>query len=188
MSSADVPPDVLHGPRLDLVLVTVDQILARHAADGPVPLGYDDPTDVLHPAASPLSYRYHQVLDDPTVNPWLIRLAILRGSGEIVGQVNFHDRPDAAGMVEIGYSVIPTHRRRGFAREMAEIMWDYAATHPDVRTLRATFTPDNEASRRVIERAGLVHVGEQIDEEDGLELVFEIPAADYAARRAATRD
>ena len=45
--------------------------------------------------------------------------------------------------------------------------------------LRATFTPDNDGSRAIIEAAGFVHVGEQDDDEDGLELVYEIPAADY---------
>jgi RimJ/RimL family protein N-acetyltransferase len=123
-----------------------------------------------------------QVTDDPSVNPWLLRLAVLRETGEIVGLVNFHAPPDADGMVEIGYRVLPAYRRRGFAREMAHVMWTYAAQHPDVRVLRATFAPDNAGSRAVIEGAGLVHVGEQDDPEDGLELVYETSAEDYAAR------
>jgi len=162
------------------VLVSVDQLLARAASDGPVPLGYDDPTDVLRPEDSPLRHRVPQVLADPSVNPWLVRITVLRDTGEIVGLVNFPAPPDADGMVEIGYRVIPEFRRRGFATEMARTMWAYAATHPDVRTLRATFSPGNDGSRSIIEGAGLVLVGEQIDEEDGLELVYEIPASDYA--------
>ena len=128
-----VPPDVISGPRLDLVLVSVEQLLARDAADGPVPLGYADPTDVLHPDRSPLHHRVPQVLADPSVNPWLVRLAVLRETGEIVGLINFHAPPDADGMVEIGYSVVPEFRRRGYATEMAETMWTYAASHPSVR-------------------------------------------------------
>jgi RimJ/RimL family protein N-acetyltransferase len=62
---------------------------------------------------------------------------------------------------------------------MAQALWVYAASHPAVRTLRATFTPDNAGSRAIIEGAGFVLVGEQIDEEDGLELIYEIAAADY---------
>ena len=174
-----VPPPVLAGPRLDLVLVTVEQLLARDASDGPVPLGYDDPHDVLHPDRSPLHHRVPQVLADPSVNPWLVRLAVLRESREIVGLVNFHAPPDADGMVEIGYRVLPEHRTRGYAGEMARTMWSYAAAHPDVRTLRATVAPDNVASRALVEAAGLVHVGEQIDEEDGLELVYELAASEW---------
>ena len=179
MTRGPVPPAVLPGPRLDLVLVTVEQLLARAGSDGPVPLGYDDPEDVLHPARSPLAYRVRQVMADPSANPWLLRLAVLRATREIVGLVNFHAPPDAEGMVEIGYRVLPDHRRHGYAREMAGTMWAYAASHPGVRTLRATCTPDNAASRAIIEGAGFVLVGEQDDPEDGLELVYEIPAADY---------
>lgn len=177
--TSPVPPDVLSGPRVDLVLVTVEQLLARASADGPVPLGYDDPTDVLHPDRAPLRYRVPQVLADPSVNPWLLRLVVLRETREVVGYVNFHDRPDTDGMVEIGYTIVEGHRGSGYAAEAARILWSYAAEHPDVRTLRATVEPDNAASRHIIESAGLVHVGEQIDPEDGLELVYEIPAADY---------
>ena len=180
--SPPVPPTVLPGPRLDLVLVTVEQLLARAASDAPVELGYDDPHDVLGPRSSPLRHRVPQVLADPSVNPWLVRLAVLRQTREIVGLINFHAPPDADGMVEVGYRVLLEHRRHGYAREMAQIMWTYAAGHPAVRVLRATFTPDNDGSRTIIEDAGFVQVGEQIDDEDGLELVYEITADEFATR------
>lgn len=179
-----VPPDVLHGPRLDLVLVTVEQLLLRAASDGPVPLGYADPHDVLDPDDSPLRWRVPQVLADPSSNPWLIRIAVDRETGTIVGQVNFHAPPDDEGVVEIGYRVLPAYQGRGYATEIARTMWDYAAAHPDVRTLRANVRPDNEPSRRIIEGAGFAKVDEEIDPEDGLEYVYLLDAADYRARRA----
>ena len=39
--------------------------------------------------------------------------------------------------------------------------------------MRATVAPDNAPSLAVVDRAGFRHVGEQEDEVDGLELVFE---------------
>ena len=113
----------------------------------------------------------------------MIRLAILRGvPGAIVGLGNFHDAPDERGMVEIGYRVLPPFRGQGFGAEIALTMWARAAAHPDVAWLRATVSPDNVASLAIIRRAGFVHVGEQDDPEDGLELVFEMAAADYLRR------
>lgn len=170
-------PDVLHGPRLDLVLVSVDQLLARAASDGPVPLGFDDPTDVLHPDRSPLDFRVAQVRADPSENPWLLRLAVDRATGGLVGYGNFHARPDERGMVEIGYTVLPEFRRRGYGREIAETLWRAAVAHPDVLVLRASVAPDNDASLAIVRGAGLVQIGEQWDEEDGLELVLEAPAS-----------
>ncbi len=178
-----VPPNILSGPRLDLVLVTVEQLLSRDGTAAPIPLGFADPDNVLDPDHSPLSFRIPQVAKDPSVNPWLLRLAVLRSDEPlIVGLGNFHDRPDENGMVEIGYSVLPRHRRNGYATEIAMTMWAFAAAHPDVRVLRATVSPENAASLRIIEGAGFVEVGEQDDPEDGLELVYELAAADFRSR------
>jgi RimJ/RimL family protein N-acetyltransferase len=176
-------PEVLAGPRLDLVLLSVEQLLSRDGKHVPVPLAWDDPSDVLNPETAPIGFRIPQVLANPDVNPWLIRLAVLRGiPGVIVGLGNFHDAPDARGMVEIGYRVLPPFRRRGFGGEIANTMWGYAAQHPDVRWLRATVSPDNEPSLAIIRQAGFAHVGEQHDPEDGPELIFEIAAEDYRRR------
>jgi RimJ/RimL family protein N-acetyltransferase len=168
---------VLVGPRLDLVMVTVAQLLSRAGVGPPAPLPYDDPDDVLHPDRSPLLYRVAQVQADPSVAPWLLRLAVRRDTATIVGLGNFHDRPDERGMVEIGYSVLPAHRRRGYGGEIAQIMWSFATGHPDVRVLRASVAPDNTPSLAIVRAAGFVKVGEQDDPEDGLEWVFERPVA-----------
>jgi RimJ/RimL family protein N-acetyltransferase len=53
-----------------------------------------------------------------------------------------------------------------------------AATEPGVTTVRATISPDNAASLATITRFGFTRNGEQWDEEDGLELIFERPARD----------
>ena len=177
------PPDVLSGPRLDLHLVTVEQVLSRDGEHTPVPIEFADPDDILSPEKSPLAYRNPQVRSDPAVNPWLIRLAVDRITGQIVGLANFHDRPDVDGMVEIGYRVVQRFRRRGFGREMAQIMWDFASHHPDVKVLRASVSPMNTPSLAIIEAAGFTHVGEQDDPEDGLEYIFDMTVADYRARR-----
>jgi RimJ/RimL family protein N-acetyltransferase len=75
-------------------------------------------------------------------------------------------------MVEIGYTIVPSRRRQGFASEAAAGMWGWAARH-GARVLRASISPDNEPSLALIHKAGFVEVGSQIDEIDGLELIFE---------------
>jgi L-amino acid N-acyltransferase YncA len=47
-----------------------------------------------------------------------------------------------------------------------------AAIEAGVHTVRAANSPDNAASLHVVRAAGFVEVGEQWDDEDGLELVF----------------
>lgn len=79
-------------------------------------------------------------------------------------------------MVEIGYSVAPDFRRQGYGRSALVELLRLAGAEPTVTTVRATIGPDNVASLATISGFGFVQVGEQWDEEDGLELVFEVPA------------
>jgi RimJ/RimL family protein N-acetyltransferase len=176
------PPPVLIGRRLNLVLVSVAQLLSRDGNHDPIPLAYPDPYNVLHPARSPVRRRVVQVLERPDVNPWLLRLAVVRETKQIVGLGNFHDAPDENGMLEIGYSVLPTFRRQGFGREIAHTMWNFAAKQREVHVLRASVAPDNTASLAIVQAAGLAKVGEQDDPEDGLEYIFEITTIDYRQR------
>jgi ribosomal-protein-alanine N-acetyltransferase len=79
--------------------------------------------------------------------------------------------------VEVGYTVDPGHRRRGYATAILTALLERAAAEPAVRVVRASISPDNVASLATIAKFGFTRVGEQWDEEDGLELLFERPAA-----------
>jgi len=83
-------------------------------------------------------------------------------------------------MVEIGYTTLPDYRRRGYARAAVAALLVEAAASPDVRTVRASISPDNIASLALARSFGFVQVGDQWDEENGLELVFERPAGGAA--------
>ena len=51
-----------------------------------------------------------------------------------------------------------------------------AHQHPDVKTVRATISPDNAASLALIGSYPFVENGEQWDDEDGREIIFETPS------------
>lgn len=118
--------------------------------------------------------RSQQVADTPTDAPWVTRFVQVIGEDAPVGVAGFHGPPDRSGMVEVGYRIDPTHRRRGYARHALEILLAVARAHPDVRVVRATISPENTASRSLVESHGFVDVGEQWDDEDGLETIFEL--------------
>lgn len=119
-------------------------------------------------------YRLDQLDRDPASFGWLVKLAV--ADGIVVGYAGFHGPPDEAGMVEVGYTVDPPYRRQGFAKAILTALLERAAAEPDVRTVRATISPTNEASLATIAGFGFVANGEQWDEEDGLELIFERPS------------
>ncbi|GLY66599.1 GNAT family N-acetyltransferase [Amycolatopsis taiwanensis] len=118
-------------------------------------------------------YRLDQIAADPHNARWMARQAIVGDDGVVVGHAGFHGPPDESGMVEIGYSVDPAFRRRGYARAALVELLRRAAAELDVRTVRATISPGNVASLATIAGFGFVQVGEQWDAEDGLGLVFE---------------
>jgi ribosomal-protein-alanine N-acetyltransferase len=118
--------------------------------------------------------RLPQVASDPTALDWIARAAVTP-EGEVVGLVGFHGPPDERGMVEVAYGVDPAFRRRGWARALLAVALDWAASEPSVSVVRASISPSNEASLATLRPFGVEQVGEQMDEEDGLELLFERP-------------
>lgn len=166
--------------RLDLVLLTAAWLRGYVEGESLPELGFTDPDGFLSGADHVVGLRIAQLESDPTQEPWLLRAIVLRESVTAVGYVNFHAPPDDRGMVEIGYQVLPAYRRGRCATEAAQGMWDWAARH-GARVLRASIAPDNFPSLALVRRAGFVPVGEQIDQIDGLELIFEKPVEPDAA-------
>jgi [ribosomal protein S5]-alanine N-acetyltransferase len=148
-------------------LVEGDLGLAAGAAGVELPGGFLEASGLWR-------IRLEQIVADPASAPWLVRAVIGRPSDAVVGHAGFHGPPDDAGMVEVGYEILPEHRRQGYARAVLTELLAWAAGH-GARTARASIGPDNVASRALVREFGFQHVGEQWDDEDGLELVFERP-------------
>lgn len=164
-----VPPQVsivhLTGPVFD-ALAGGD--LATANATSPVPL-----TDYF---AGPdwrtvWVMRSEQVRQDPPTAAWVTGVIWDGQRHPAVGRAGYHGPPDPAGMVEIGYAVAPAHRRRGCARAALELLLHRAALEPAVRTVRVTIRPDNTASAGLASNDGFVAVGQQWDDDDGLEII-----------------
>ena len=172
---------VLHSlpPELVTLLAARDWETAR--ATGPA---YDILEETFSDDEHVLLRRNAQLANDPGEEPWLMRVAVLKGTRQVIGRVGFHAPPDAEGVVEIGYSVSPRFRRQGFAVEMSEALMSWAASQGCSACL-ASVRPDNEASLSTIAKLGFVKVGEQIDEVDGLEWVhrLELNASNARSRQ-----
>ncbi|MEU7140903.1 GNAT family N-acetyltransferase [Nocardia sp. NPDC046473] len=126
--------------------------------------------------------RGAQVEQEPASAGWVTGVIWDEQKRLAVGRAGFHGLPDASGMVEIGYAVQPAYRRRGYARAALERMLHRAAREPQVRTVRVTISPDNLASYQLVSQYGFVEVGEQWDDEDGLEIIYEVAADQLSAR------
>lgn len=132
--------------------------------------------------------RLDQVRRSPGHAPWLVRAAVLEPDRVVVGHAGFHGPPDSSGMVEIGYTIVPEHRGKGYSHLVLSALLSQAAASKEVTTVRATISPDNLPSLKVVTAAQFGHVGEQWDEVDGTELIFErhLRSSPVADRRRPT--
>ena len=118
--------------------------------------------------------RATQVVEQPEDLPWVTGVLVDEDTGDVVGGAGFHAAPDADGMVEVGYGVDPEFRRRGYARAALLLMIERARQDPSVHVFRVTVSPANTASLGLVAQLPFVEVGEQWDDEDGLETIFEL--------------
>jgi RimJ/RimL family protein N-acetyltransferase len=143
---------------------------------------FSNPLRVLIDFQGPLAWRVPQVKINPEVNKWFVRWAVLRSTQEVIGSSSFHGAPDENGMMEIGLGVETAFQRQGFGREILQGMWGWVVNEPGVKTLRYTVSPTNMASIALINSLGFENIGEQLDEIDGPESIYEMSADQYRSK------
>lgn len=166
--------------RLELVLLTLEQLDAVAAGDASglaADTGAAVGPEWVDEVRGLAGLRARQVRERPTDAPWLLRAIIRDEAGmsrRAVGYLNFHGGPSESGQVEIGYTLLPEARGRGYAIEAVRAMFEWAQRVHGVRRFRASVAPDNERSLNLIAKLGFIHTGEQWDPDDGRELVYEL--------------
>lgn len=144
---------------------------------------FSNPYKHLIEGPSPISFRIPRVKLNPEFAEIAILLAIEKNSKEIVGSAGFHDFPNEFGMIEIGFGIVPERQNQGFGKELLYGMWDEIVKRPDVKTLRYTVSPTNAPSMHIIKSLRFEFMGEQIDEIDGPELIYELSSEKYIQSR-----
>jgi RimJ/RimL family protein N-acetyltransferase len=120
--------------------------------------------------------RLGQMRRDERFRKWCPHAVVL--DGQMIGHAGYHGPPginakQSPDAVEIGYTIEEPWRGNGYATAAATELLRRAEER-GVRHYVASATPDNEPSLAIIRKLGFRQTGEAIDEEDGLELVFEL--------------
>ncbi len=127
-----------------------------------------------------LRFRQKQLAKDPEHGSWLVRALTLRTPGRpMIGHAGFHGKPGtnalkAKDAVELGYTVFEDYRGRGYATEAVRALIGWAADEHGIRRFVASVSPENVPSLAIVRKLGFVEVGRHWDDEDGLELEFEL--------------
>jgi RimJ/RimL family protein N-acetyltransferase len=109
--------------------------------------------------ASVWRIRHAQVLADPASAAWVTGVIWDDVRSVAAGRAGFHGPPDPAGMVEIGYAVVPELRGQGYAAAALTTLLDRSAREPGVRTVRLSIAPADDVSSRLALRHGFREVG-----------------------------
>ncbi len=150
---------VIRTKRLELRPLDVDgarAILRRNPPDGVIwAEGYPLPS--TREAAT-------LVLDGASGARWLDPFAsfqILRRDPRcVIGDCGFGAPPDTAGAVEIRWQLVERLHGRGLEAEALEALIGFAFTRDEVVSVRAVAKAGDFGGRRVLERAGMMAVGE----------------------------
>lgn len=132
------------------------------------PLGIADATDIWRYASDPLVTRFvifpthrnpaeseafarrcAECWANGTSFPWAM---VERASGDFIGAIELRLTPPKA---DFAYILCRAHWGRGFASEAAHAVVAWAIAQPAIHRVWTTVAPDNAASARVLEKAGL---------------------------------
>lgn len=89
---------------------------------------------------------------------------------------------ELAREVEAGWAMAPGNAGRGFALEATTAVFDHTFDHLGSARISAVTSPDNHASRRLMDRLGMVHVRD-ITAYQGRQVVYVVDRDTWRVRR-----
>lgn len=124
-----------------------------------------------------LGMRLRQMREDERFETWCPHAVVLEG--KMIGHAGYHGPPGSNSTqnpdaVEYGYKIFPDWRGRGYATRAAVMLMDLAEERASVRHFVLAVAPTNDPSLAIVHKLGFVKTGEMMDEEDGLEHIFEL--------------
>lgn len=158
------PLRVIESRRMTLVAATPELVSAdldgresfAEALGANVPEEW--PPDLYDSMAMRFSLRQ---LRDPSERGWSLWYLLSKREAPptVIGICGFKGKPDRAGSVEIGYSVLRQFRIQGYATEAVARLVVWAFSHQNVVEVTAETLPHLRQSIRVMEKNGFVYQG-----------------------------
>ena len=177
----DSKPEVIASPRLDLIPVPVELYCALIEEDWgrATELTGLEGMSRWEGHSRFLKMRLKQLEEDPSLGEWLARLVVLRDTGEFIGRIGFHSGPEPEYLreiglegVEFGYTIFEPYQRRGYAKEAAAALMQWARDARNVSSFVLSIAPDNEPSVALAKGMGFRKVSSHVDEVDGPEDIY----------------
>ena len=153
------PLRVVESRRMTLVAATPELVQADLASrtDFGEAIGADVPEEWPPDLFDSMAMRVAlQQLQDPAEHGWSLWYLLSKDqeAPKVLGICGFKGKPDRAGSVEIGYSVLRQFRIQGYATEAVARLVTWAFSHQNVVEVTAETLPHLRQSIRVMEKNG----------------------------------
>jgi RimJ/RimL family protein N-acetyltransferase len=156
--------NVIRTGRLTLIASTAE----HHTAELESKAALGELLDVEIPGSWPpgeydcnaIEFFRKQLLTDPEKLGWYSWYAILTGN-EIqpdiaIGAGGYTGTANSEGTIEIGYSILPEYRYKGYATELVSALVKRALNYGEVKRIIAHTTEENSASIKVLGKCGFI--------------------------------
>lgn len=105
-----------------------------------------------------LEKRFFEASDPLSAVTERARFIVEKKDGTKIGGID-HYLVQPYGVMEIGYSLIPSERGKGYGSEMVQMMVDYLFLSRDIARIQASTDVRNKESQRILEKAGFKREG-----------------------------
>jgi ribosomal-protein-alanine N-acetyltransferase len=138
------------------------------------------PPEYLDPPA--LQFTLDRLAEGRGQAGWWLHFVLLLGEGgarTLIGSAGYKGPPSPEGCVEVGYGIVRSHRRQGYASEAVRGLLAKAFAVPAVQRVLAETLPELEPSIGVLTKCGFRLIGD--GSEPGV-IRFELTRAEYPRR------
>jgi predicted cupin superfamily sugar epimerase/GNAT superfamily N-acetyltransferase len=154
-------PERLKTERLELAAATVDlvhaELRSREALGAGLRAAIPDEWPPQFNDEATLRYILERLSRGREHRGWWSWYVIERSTRTAIGICGLKGPPDADGLVEVGYSILASHQRKGFASEACGALMQWAASR-GAKRIRGETLPELLPSIRVLEKLGFARV------------------------------
>jgi RimJ/RimL family protein N-acetyltransferase len=106
---------------------------------------------------------------------WAPLLFVHQTERAVIGLGGYKGPPDKQGVVEVGFSVAPSHQRQGYATEAVRVLVAHAFAAPYAHLACAHTSPELNPSTSVLKKCGFMRTEELFDPLDGKIWRWDLP-------------
>jgi [ribosomal protein S5]-alanine N-acetyltransferase len=136
--------------QLELALNSVDRLAAELKIHAALDIFSEESRQAMMIKISRMDHAERRL------HPWYTYFLLIRAEDRVaVGVCGFKGAPTLFGSVELGYAMHENYRNFGYMTEAVRALVGWAFEHESCSRVTAETLPDNFASQRVLQKAGL---------------------------------